>query len=57
MPNAINPIVDSIVQQLAPDQQQAWEERAAIIEFDAETNPELAEALALILIIANIIKK
>lgn len=57
MPKALNPIVDSIVQQLAPDQQEDWEERAAIIEFDAETNPELAEALALILIIANIIKK
>lgn len=53
MPKAINPIVDSVVQQLAPEQQEAWEERAAIIEFDAETNPELAEALALILILRD----
>lgn len=54
MPKALNPIVDSIVQQLTPDQQEAWEERAAIIEFDAETNPELAEALAMVLILREL---
>jgi hypothetical protein len=46
-----NPIVSEFVALLEANQQEAWDERAAIMEFDGGQPRELAEALALLLVI------
>lgn len=43
-----NPIVASLVQRLGTDLREDYEERAAIMEFDAVLSRDLAEALALL---------
>ncbi|MBB5202841.1 hypothetical protein HNQ51_000134 [Inhella inkyongensis] len=43
-----NPIVTAIVWKLDEDLREAWEERAAVLEFDAGLSRELAECLALL---------
>lgn len=47
----IHPIVIQIVLKLDANLLEAWAERAAILEFEAGVERDLAEALALILII------
>ena len=51
MSKAIHPIVDTEVCNLPLDWQEAWEERAGVIEFEANHQRILAEALALILVL------
>ena len=46
-----HPIVMQIVLKLDANLLEAWAERASILEFDAGVERDLAEALALILII------
>ncbi len=46
-----HPIVMQIVLKLDANLLEAWAERAAILEFEAGVERDLAEALALILII------
>lgn len=46
-----HPIVMQIVLKLDANLLEAWAERAAILEFEAGVGRDLAEALALILII------
>lgn len=46
-----NPIVSDFVELLDADLRETWEERAAILEFDAGVARDLAEALALLLLI------
>lgn len=46
-----HPIVIQIVLRLNANLLEAWAERAAILEFEAGVERDLAEALALILII------
>ena len=43
-----NAIVMAIVAKLDEDLHEAWEERAAVMEFDAGITRELAECLALL---------
>jgi hypothetical protein len=44
----MNEIVESLVGRLNPQLREAFEERAAIMEFDAGLSREYAEALALL---------
>ena len=46
-----HPIVTEIVSRLDENLQEAWEERAAVMQFDAGIQRDLAEALALLLVI------
>ena len=46
-----DPIVSDFVQLLDANLREAWEERSAILEFDAGISRDLAEALALLLVI------
>lgn len=46
-----DPIVTELVARLTPDLQEAWHERAGIMEFDGGLDRERAEALALLLIL------
>lgn len=46
--NSSNPTVAALVAQLNADLREAWEERAAIMEFDGGVDRELAECLALL---------
>lgn len=47
-PKCINPLVDELVQALSAEVREDFEERAGIMEFDARTSRECAEALALL---------
>ena len=49
----LNPIVATITEKLDSNLYEAFEERAAIMEFDAGLDRELAEALALLCILHN----
>lgn len=49
--NSTNEIVQSFISVLDTDLREAWEERAAIMEFDGGMSRELAECLALLQII------
>lgn len=51
MKRALHPIVDAAVLRLSAEQREAWEERAAILEFEGGHARELAEALALVLML------
>jgi hypothetical protein len=44
----MNPIVAAWVERLPPDLQELWEERAAIMQFDAGLDREYAEWLAML---------
>ena len=46
-----DPIVSDFVNLLDANLLEAWEERSAILEFDAGITRDLAEALALLLVI------
>lgn len=46
-----DPIVSDFVNLLDANLREAWEERSAILEFDAGISRNLAEALALLLVI------
>lgn len=46
-----DPIVSDFVNLLDANLREAWEERSAIIEYDAGISRDLAEALALLLVI------
>ena len=46
-----DPIVSDFVRLLDVNCREAWEERAAIMEFDGGLQRELAEALAMLLVI------
>lgn len=46
-----DPIVSEFVNLLDANLLEAWNERAAILEFDAGRNRDLAEALAMLLVI------
>ncbi len=46
-----DPIVSDFVNLLDANLREAWEERSAILEFDAGISRDLAEALALLLVI------
>ena len=46
--NSSNPTVAALVAQLDADLREAWEERAAVMEFDGGVARELAECLALL---------
>lgn len=46
-----HPIVTEIVSRLDENLREAWEERAAVMQFDAGVQCDLAEALALLLVI------
>jgi len=45
-----HPIVSDIASRLDANLREAWEERAAVMEFDAGIQRDLAEALALLLV-------
>ena len=45
-----HPIVTEIAARLDENLREAWEERAAVMEFDAGVQRDLAEALALLLV-------
>ena len=47
----LNPIVASMAEKLDSNLYEAFEERAAIMEFDAGLDRELAEALALLCVV------
>ena len=49
-----HPIVMQIVIKMDANHLEAWAERAAILEFEAGVERDLAEALALILIIRQL---
>jgi hypothetical protein len=49
----LNPIVATMTEKLDSNLYEAFEERAAIMEFDAGLDRELAEALALLCILHN----
>ena len=51
--HSLNPIVTKLVSKLTPALLEAWEERAAVMEFDANIERELAECLALLDLISN----
>lgn len=53
MKHALHPIVEAELQKLSTSQQEAWEERAAILEFEAGLRRDLAEALAMVLMLAT----
>ena len=46
-----DPIVSDFVNLLDANLREAWEERSAILEFDAGISRDLAEALAMLLVI------
>ena len=46
-----DPIVSDFVNLLDANLREAWEERSAILEFDAGITRDLAEALAMLLLI------
>lgn len=46
--NSSNPTVAALVAQLDADLREAWEERAAVMEFDGGMTRELAECMALL---------
>ena len=46
-----DPIVSDFVNLLDANLREAWEERSAILEFDAGITRDLAEALAMLLVI------
>ncbi len=46
-----HPIVADIARHLDANLREAWEERAAVMQFDAGIPRDLAEALALLLVI------
>ena len=46
-----HPIVSEFVALLGENQREAYEERAAVMQFDAGIQRDLAEALALLLVI------
>ena len=46
-----DPIVSDFVNLFDANLREAWEERSAILEFDAGITRDLAEALALLLVI------
>jgi hypothetical protein len=46
-----HPIVSDFVKLLDADQIEAWEERSAIMEFEAGIARDTAEALALLLVV------
>lgn len=46
--NSSNPTVVALVAQLDADLREAWEERAAVMEFDGGMTRELAECMALL---------
>ena len=46
-----DPIVSDFVKLLDANLQEAWEERSAILEFEAGISRDLAEALAMLLVI------
>jgi len=48
MPTPINPLVAEMVAKLSPALREDFEERAAIMEFDAELPRDHAECLALL---------
>lgn len=47
----IDPIVSDFVNLLDANLREAWDERSAILEYDAGITRDLAEALALLLVI------
>ena len=49
----LNPIVATLAEKLDSNLYEAFEERAAIMEFDAGLDRELAEALALLCVLHN----
>lgn len=53
MEDPLDPLVCELVELLNDDQREAWEERAAIIEFDAGLQRAHAECLALISLLAR----
>lgn len=53
---ALHPIVDAEVRKLSANHLESWQERAAILEFDGGHARELAEALALVLLFAELLK-
>jgi hypothetical protein len=50
-PEVTDPIVSEFVKLLDANLLEAWEERSAILEFDGGISRDLAEALALLLVI------
>lgn len=48
-----HPIVAQLVALLDDNLREAWHERAAILEFDAATPRELAEAVALLVLLGQ----
>ena len=46
-----HPIVADFTRDLDENLREAWEERAAVMQFDAGIDRDLAEALALLLVI------
>ena len=46
-----DPIVSDFVKLLDANLREAWEERSAILEFEAGISRDLAEALAMLLVI------
>ncbi len=52
-PHMTDPIVSDLVALLDEDLREAYEERAAIMNFDGGVDRELAEALALLQVIAR----
>jgi uncharacterized protein (DUF924 family) len=50
-------IVAGLVSRLNANLREAWEERAAILEFDAGNTRELAEALALLVVLQQFPKE
>lgn len=51
--NSSNDLIEFFVSRLDEDLREAWEERAAIVEFDAGMAREWAECLALLEVIRN----
>jgi len=49
----MNPLVAEIVDRLSEDHRELWEERAAIIQYDAGYSRDYAECLALLALICS----
>lgn len=49
----MNPLVAEILSRLSLEERELWEERAAIMQYDAGYNREYAECLALLALISS----
>ncbi len=46
-----HPVIEAVVSKLDANLREAWEERAAILQFDAGADRDLSEALAVVMVL------